>query len=198
MSSVAKIFGTSFDPHPRRKMFLRWQCHIRQMTMRQDQGRPHDAMVPELTLLGEEKPMGHIITVMCKEPGSSITPEMMHMVRQTNDPAQRREKALQLFSETHYQKPDSFSDILTSTFPVGSEGAAKIRAANRCTLKFEAYSQEFVLDCKVWKLAKHNPLFEATWWHNKLFNSELLPDVEVLGFEPDWEKSVANPDVPGL
>ena len=49
--------------------------------------------------------------------------------------------------------------------------------------------------CKVWKLAKRNPLWEATWWHNYLFNPDLTADITVLAFEPDWDASTSETGV---
>jgi hypothetical protein len=152
-------------------------------------------VTPAVILAGETDPLGHIITVLNKAPGHSVTPEFEHMAAQTQDPAQRREKALRFLSATYYQKPDSFSDILTATFPPGSPGAARIREAERCTLVFEAYAQRFDIATQVWRLADHNPLGAATLAHNRLFNPALPPGTVVLGFEPDWEASLAEPAV---
>ena len=176
-----------------RDSFLRWQCRVRQMMMRDDRGRPGDPIVPALTLPGEAEPMGHVITVMSKAPHHSKTPELRHMVRKTMDPAQRREAALTFFSEYYYQKADEFSDILTATFPPGSPGAARIREAGRAVLTFQAWGQRYDLDCRVWTLAEHNPLHQATYWHNLLFNPNLPSDTIILGFEPDWSRSTADP-----
>ena len=176
--------------------FLRWQCRIRQMSMRDEQGRPGDGVMPAVTLAGESEPLGHIITVLNKMPGQAITPELRHMAQKTNDPAQIRESALRLFSETYYQKGETFTDMLTATFPSGSPGARQIREAERCTLTFEAYRQRYDLSCRVWSLAEKNPIFQATYWHNYLFNPALTPDCVILAFEPDWEASDADP-VPG-
>ncbi len=173
--------------------FLRWQCRIRQMMMREDLGRPSDGITPEVTLIGEGEPLGHIITVMSKTLAHSMTEEFRHMVRKTHDPAQRRDNAIRLFSEAYYQKAETFSDILTSTFPPRSVGASQIRAAERCTLKFEAFRQRFDVVCKVWVLAEQNPLHQATYWHNLLFNPTLPAETVILGFEPDWAKSTADP-----
>jgi hypothetical protein len=192
MSMAASILGTSSVDHPLRQMFLKWQCRVRQMVMRDHQGRPDDAITPAVILAGNTEPFGHIITVMNKTAPYSVTPELLHMARKTNDPAQRRSQALQFFSATHYQKHHEFSDILTATFPPGSPGAAKIREAETCTLVFDAYAQRFNLFCRVWRLADHNPLFQATLAHNRLFNPSVPSGTEVLGFEPDWDKSSAD------
>ncbi len=185
------------EPHPLRDAFLRWQCRVRQITMRDKMGRPDPGMMPELTLAGETEPLGSLITVLNKLPAHSQVPEFKHMVRRTHDPSQRRDKALQLFSETYYQKSNEFSDTLTSSFPAKSPGAAKIREAERVTLVFEAYAQKFTLDCKVWTLTQTNALYQATWWHNHLFNPDLAGDAVILGFEPDWNASSAEPPVGG-
>lgn len=188
--SLAAQFGIeTLGENPLRKAFLGWQCRVRQMMMRDEGGKPTDAITPALTLPGADAPLGHIITVMSKLPAYSLTPEMTHMAKKTPDTAKWREEALKFFSATYYQKAHEFSDILTSTFPPRSTGAATIRAADRVKLTFEAYGQRFDLDCKVWKLSRRNPLYQATVAHNRLFNPALHPETEVLGFEPDWQTS---------
>ena len=119
---------------------------------------------------------------------------MRHMVQSIFDPSQRRDKAIQFFSEIYYQKPRQFSDTLTAAFSPDSPVAEVICAAKACSLTFDSYGQRFDLDCTVSTLTKRNPLFQATWWHNKLFNPHLLPDTVILGFEPDWSRSSAKPN----
>ncbi len=193
MSSISAQMGQSMSSHPLRRAFLKWQCRVRQLAMREADGRPDDAIMPMVILPDEEDPLGQIITVMSKAPGYSVTSELKHMAAKTNDPAQRREQAIRFLSAGYYQQADEFSDILTSTFIPGSEGAEKIHAAGRCRLQFEAYAQLFDLECKVWRLAPHNLLHQATIAHNRLFNPALPPDTEVLGFEPDWAASTSEP-----
>lgn len=193
MSSLATHLGQSFSDHPLRKAFMKWQCHVRQIAMRENEGRPDDAIMPIVLIDQQMEPLGHIITVMNKAPGYSVTPELQHMAAKTNDPAQRRDQALRFLSATYYQKANQFSDILTATFPPESPGAVQIHEAGHCRLKFEAYAQQFDLHCKVWRLAPHNLLHQATIAHNILFNPALPPDTVVLGFEPNWEESSSDP-----
>lgn len=190
MSGLAAQFGLAPDDHPMRKRFLGWQCRCRLMMMREHEGRPTDAVTPEVTLAGEDAPMGHVITMISRLPAHSVTPELQHMAARTPDPAKWREDALKFFSEYYYQKPDQFSDILTATFVPGSAGAARLRAAGEARLVFEAYAERFDLPCRIWKLSRRNPLRVATMAHNKLFNPGLHPDTEVLGFEPVWDRAV--------
>ncbi len=193
MSSLAVTLGQGMSDHPLRGAFLKWQCRVRQIAMRDNQGRPDDAIMPSVTLTGETEPMGNIITVMNKAPGYSVTAEMQHMAAKTNDPAQVRQTAITFLSSSYYQKHKEFSDLLTATFPPGSPGAAKIREAETCVLTFEAYNQRFDLPCRVWRLADHNPMQQATMAHNRLFNPTMPPDTEVLGFEPNWEAATSDP-----
>lgn len=195
MSSIAAQLGQSYSNHPLRQAFMKWQCRVRQLSMRETDGRPDDAIMPAVFLDGADEPLGHIITVMSKAPGYSVTPEFLHMAKKTNDPAQRRSEALKFLSAAYYQKASEFSDILTATFPPASEGAVTIRRSKSCRLVFEAYAQRFELDCKVWKLAPHNLLHQATMAHNQLFNPAIPPDTVVLGFEPDWDKCSAEPPI---
>ncbi len=195
MSSLAATLGITPDAHPLKDAFLKWQCRVRQMSMRDNEGRPDEAIMPDVILNGQSEPLGAIITVLNKSPGYSLTAELNHMSAKTNDPAQRRENAIRFLSSTYYQKHREFSDILTATFPPASPGAAQIRTAQTCRLAFDAYNQRFDLHCKVWRLVGRNPLCQATIAHNKLFNPTLPPDTDVLGFEPDWSASSADPEL---
>lgn len=176
-----------------RDRFLRWQCRCRQIAMREAMGRPDDAITPALTLPGEAEPMGHVITVLNRAWAHSRTPELMHLFRQTNDSARRREKAIELFSAAYFQSASEFTDELTATFPPGSPGARRITDAGACRLDFAAYSQGFALETRVRRLDPGHPLHAATWWHNLLFNPDLPSDTVILAFKPDWAASSAAP-----
>ncbi len=193
MTTASALMGDSLTVSPLRDKFLKWQCRTRQMMMRDNQGRPDASIMPDLFLPDEAEPLGAIITILNKTPAHSVIPELIHMARRTNDPAQIRGQALQYFAATYYQKHREFSDILTATFAPDSAGAARIRAAGNCRLVFEAYSQRFDLTCKVRTLVAPDPLFQATMAHNRLFNRGLPVDAAILGFEPDWTASGATP-----
>lgn len=194
MNTLGATLGQSYTDAPIRKAFLKWQCRVRQNAMRDRDGRPDDGITPALYLPDHDEPLGHIITILNKSPGYSVTAELNHMLAKTNDPAQRRDQAIRYFSATYYQKAAEFSDILTATFPPGSPGAATIREAGRVSLVFDAFAQRFDLSCRVWRLAANNPLHQSTMAHNMLFNPGLPPDTEVLGFEPDWAASTSSPE----
>ena len=115
------------------------------------------------------------------------------MARRTHDPAERRESALKFLAERYYQSSREFSDMLTASFPPESGTAAALLAHRECRLAFEQFSQRFAVHCTVRRLSPNNPLRDATFWHNLLFNPRLSSDCVILGFDPDWPKSEAEP-----
>jgi hypothetical protein len=195
MSDVSEMFGVDKASLALKDAFLRWQCRVRMMAMRDKQGRPDDAVMPDLFLPGESEAMGQIITVLSKSPMFSKTPELKHMVMRTNDPAQRREKALQLFSETYFQKSREFSDVLTASFAGKTAAVEKILAAQKCRLHFSAYNQTFEIACTVSELGSTDPMYQSTWWHNHLFNPDMSSSAVVVAFAPLWSDSNAEPPV---
>jgi len=195
MNNVSEVFGIDKASLALKEGFLRWQCRVRMMAMRDKEGRPDDAVMPEVFLPNQSAALGQIITVLSKSPPFSKTPELRHMVQRTFDPAQRREKALQLFSETYYQKSREFSDVLTACFGGKSDAVKAMLAAQRCRLHFSAYNQIFDLECNVSELERSDPLYQATWWHNHLFNPDMSSEAVILGFAPVWSDSVADPPV---
>jgi len=197
IGEVVQVFGKRPVDHALKEAFLRWQCRVRQMAMREREGRPDDAITPALTLDSASEPMGHIITLISKWGASSRTSELKHVVKSVNDPAQRRDKAIRIFSETWYQQAREFSDTLTATFPPESVGAQKIVNEGQVTLDFDAYNQKFSLKCRVHELTENHPLYQATLWHNLLFNPSLYPKTVILAFEPDWDNSSAEPPIGG-
>jgi len=189
MRSVSAALGESYADHPLRTAFLKWQCLVRQIMMRENAGRPNESIMPSVVLPGADEPLGQIITILNKQHSASVLPELLHMAKKNMDPMQRRNQAMSYFSATYYQKYKEFSDVLTATFPPKSPGAANIHAAGRCFLVFDAFGQKYELDCKVWRLVTHNSFSQATLAHNRLFNPGIPDDTEVLGFEPDWGNS---------
>lgn len=175
-----------------RDAFVRWQCRIRQIAIRTDEGRPSAGMMPELAV-GGEGVLGHIVTVMCKRLEFAVTMELRHMARSTNDAAAARSSALKFLGERYYQQPHEFSDMLTATFAQGSQGARRILDSGSCTLRFEQFSQRYDLEVQAKALGQGDALREATFWHNALFNPNLSADCIVVGFTPDWSRSTADP-----
>jgi len=192
MTTVIQIDDCNEQAATLRDEFLGWQCRVRQLAMRQHDGRPDEAVMPQVFLSGADKPIGQIITVFCKKPAFSQIPEMQHIAKKTIDQAERRTKAIEFLSSSHYQGPNQFNDTLTATFAPGSSGAISICNAASVVLKFEAFGQRFSLLTHVSQLAENDRLYQATWWHNFLFNAGLSPQAVILAFTPDWTNSKAE------
>ncbi|MED5392711.1 MAG: hypothetical protein VX977_13155, partial [Pseudomonadota bacterium] len=55
-----------------------------------------------------------------------------------------------------------------------------------CILDFSQFGSRYRLPCSVRELGEDTAAFEATYWHNRLFNPRMPADIKVLGFLPDW------------
>lgn len=176
------------DPAARaaRHDFLAWQCRIRQLSVRQSDGRPGPGLQPSVRLPADGVELGPIIVLIRKRASLPITAQFQHMVRRTRDPAERRESALRFLAAAYYQRPDEFSDQLTALFGPDSVIVYRLLQAGECRLDFEQYGQHFALNCRVDDLAEDDAAFQFTYWHNSLFNPAIPGGVRVLAFQPDW------------
>ena len=180
-----------------RNHFLGWQCRIRQLAVREAGGRPTSAMTPQVLLEPEgqdhARDLGRIVVLTVKAAPEETTAQFRHMVRKTHDPAERYQAALKLLAAAYYQRPQEFSEELTALFGPGSETATALCTAGRCRLLFEQYQQSYDLPCSVRELAVADPAFQATYWHNALFNPAMPAGARVLGLQPDWARAEADP-----
>ena len=159
--------------------------------MREDGGRPNDGMMPHAYLPSASKPLFRVITVLSRNGEHSVTPELAHIVRSTQDPAQRRERAVRFFSSAYFQRASDFCDTLTAAFGPGSPTAATLVEAVDVRLVYEAYAHRFDVRCSALRMQADESLHAATYWHNLLFNPRFHPDSEILAFVPIWGKSSA-------
>ena len=84
---------------------------------------------------------------------------------------------------------------MTALFSAGSALAEDLRAAGDCLLAFDQFSQSYRMFCGARALAPGDPAFQATYWHNRLFNPALPGEVTVLALRPDWASAQAEPPV---
>ncbi len=178
-----------------RDHFLGWQCRVRQLSVRQGGGRPTTGMRPGVSLPGEDPSLAAITVLIVKREPEQSTAEFRHMVQRTQDPAERYKSALRTLAATYYQRPADFSDEMTALFHPGAQMVGRLLDAGRCVLDFEQYSQRYRLACTVRDVPNADPAFEATYWHNSLFNPHIPAEISVLGFRPDWSIAHADPGV---
>ena len=173
--------------------FLGWQCRIRQYAMRNDEGRPTAGMQPDVFLEDGKEVASAVTLLLVPDLLQDSILQFRFMALKTQDPQERYKKAIQLLSSTFYQNVENFSGLMTGVFSMNSETVNRLKKNQRCVLEFDFQQQKFRVPAGIKVLLKKNPKYEFTYWHNFLFNPHLSPDVTVLGFEPDWSDSSADP-----
>lgn len=174
-----------------RLAFLGWQCRLRQLAVRENDARPTAGMRPNLTVAGQDA--GAITVVIVPAEPEASTREFRHIVRRTHDPRERYQAALRYLQAHHYQDPARFDDRLTAIFGIDAALPALISGRDDCILAFSQYGQDYRLPCSAERLGKEDRMFQATYWHNALFNASLPANVSVLRFKPNWNEVIAEP-----
>ena len=166
--------------------FLGWQCRIRQLSARQAGGRPTAGMRPRVLSPGGDELSPGIVLLIVEEAPADSTALFRHQYLKTNDPIERYEKILEILAASYFQHPTSFSDVMTALFGPDSTVAAGLLNHGGCSLEFEQYTQAYRLPCEVAELATDDAFYQATYWHNRMFNPNMPPGVRILSFTPDW------------
>ena len=175
------------------KHFLGWQCRVRQYAMRNGEGRPTPGMRPDVLLEDGKEVASAVTLLLVPDQLQDSILQFRFMALKTQDPQERYKKAVQLLSASFYQNVENFSGLMTGVFSRSSETVNRLKKNQRCVLEFDFQQQKFRVPAGIKVLLKKNPKYEFTYWHNFLFNPHLSPDVTVLGFEPDWSDSSADP-----
>lgn len=179
-----------------REQFIRWQCRIRQYSVRKDRGRPSQGMCPRLLVRGQDA--GTATVMMVKSDSADVTREFRFIYQKTQDPVDRYQQAVKLLSEYYYQIPAEFSEELAAVYPLDSAFADRVVRTDESRLVFEQGNQRYDILCRTRDIPRSDPKYEAVYWHNRLFNSSLPGVVKILGFAPVWEASdFVHLDQPG-
>lgn len=168
--------------------FLVWQCRIRRHAVRSQGGRPSTGMQPQVAL--EPGTGASTVTVLLieKDPADSAS-MFRHIVRQSPDPKQRYEKGIKLLAAEFYEDPERFRSALAALFTAESETAKRLARGSRCIMNFQEDRRRYCLPATVEELDDDDPIYQATYWHNRLFSVAPPPAVRVLAFYPDWERA---------
>jgi hypothetical protein len=178
-----------------KRHFLGWQCRLRQHAMRKNGGRPSSGMCPSVESQEEGSARAEIVILISQKNPSDTTAKFRHMVRKTHDPKERLEGAVKELSAAYFQYPEEFSDVMTALFGPTSGIANRLVEAGRGVLRFDQYSQKYTIPCQVDLLAETDPAWQATFWHNSLFNPNIPGGAKVLAFTPDWAEAQADPPI---
>jgi hypothetical protein len=169
-----------------KREFIGWQCRLRQLVARESGGRPSAGMRPRATTHEGHEIAGGITVLIVESDPLVSTQLFRHQFSKTQDPGERYGKMLEILQASYFQQPASFSDVLTALFGADSAVAAQLLSHGRCILEFEQYSQGYRIPCAVAALADRHPFYQATYWHNRMFNPHLPARIEILSFTPDW------------
>jgi hypothetical protein len=172
-----------------KKKFLAWQCLLRQRAMRVGGGKPTSGMQPHLSFADDAHDSGPVIVLLLHMDAVNDAAEFRHMAVKTYDPADRYSAAVKFLSATYYQKSQEFSDEMTALFSAGGLLAKALRVHKSCILDFQQFGSRFKMECSVREIDKDSVLYQATYWHNKLFNPRLPPEITILGFKPQWDQA---------
>ncbi len=178
-----------------RDHFLGWQCRLRQLAIREAEGRPTAGIRPTVSFAGQTEASGQITVMIVPRAPEETTAEFRHLVRRTHDPAERYKSALKFLAAAYYQHPQDFSDELTALFGPGSVLTERLLGNGHCQLGFEQFSQRYALPCEVRDLPENAPPYQATLWHNSLFNVGIPAGIRIVAFQPDWATAEADPPV---
>ncbi len=174
------------SPTDLREQFFAWQCRIRQMAMREDEGRPSPGMCPKLLTTNDEVLADRTITLILRGAPEESTEFFKFQVQRNHDPNEVRKKTLIYLQSTHYHGPREFMDCLTALYGENSELANELVNLGKCVLEFKQFNQGYRLHFSVSRLELGSAEHSATIWHNRCFNPNIPDTVEILKFEPDW------------
>src|SRR5687767_5868891 len=176
-----------------REAFLRWQCRLRRIAMREHGGRPSTGMRPRvLHRSGREITPALTVVLVPKAPEESSA-FFRFQVLKTQDPREANERGLTFLQADYFQEPENFSDRLVAILPADSPVAAALLSHGACVLHFEEAGQRFDVPSAVSELLPGEAAREAAIWHNRLFNPALPDALHVLLFQPDWASAAAIP-----
>jgi hypothetical protein len=166
------------------RKFLGWQCRLRKLSMRELEGRPTPGMSAGIHSVRGGDEQARLNFLILHGDSADRTAEFRHIVRKTQDPAQWLKNGLRILAERHYQDSEAFQDSLTALFALDSAVAAALLEAGQCRLKFVERSVEYSFEFDVKALEQDSESFQATYWHNHLFNPTLPGAVQILEFSP--------------
>ena len=164
--------------------FIGWQCRLRKRSMRELEGRPTEGMTAGIYSVSGGEEQSRLNFLILHQDSADRTAEFRNIVRKSQDPSQWRKNGLRILSERHYQTDQGFRDGLTALFALDSAVAAALVEAGQCRLKFAENTIEHSFDFGVTVLPQNSEPYQATYWHNHLFNPALPGNVQILEFSP--------------
>ncbi len=167
--------------------FKSWQCRLRKMSMRELNGVPTEGMTAGVYSVNGGEEQSRMSFMILKDDMSSHIAEFRHIVKKSKDPSDWMKNGLKILAEWYYHDHKIFSDDLTALFAMDSPLAEAMKKAGKVRLNIAQDSMQFEFDFEVTALADNDEAFQATYWHNHLFNPTLPGKVQVLKMTPSLD-----------
>ena len=178
---------------PIQNYFIGWQCRVRELALRSEEGRPNGGMRPQIALKhGEVIFPAATLLIVPEQPDQTIR-QFRFMALKTQDPKERYTKALQLLAARFYQNAEDFNGEMSGIFSRDSLEVKMLEKHGNCVMDFQYQQQAFKIPCILSPSPRNEPVHEFTYWHNYLFNPNLSPEIRVLHFVPDWSGTFSEP-----
>jgi len=129
------------------------------------------------------------VVLLVRENPHESTEFLKFQIQKHNAPEDIYKKALTFLQSTHYHRAIEFCDEMTGVFSPDSALVERLLVEGKCELEFEQFGQHYRLPCTIRQMIKSEPSYQATIWHNRVFNPNLPDSVAVLGFQPDWDSA---------
>lgn len=168
--------------------FIAWQCRLRKQCVRELGGQPTAGMSAGVYSISGGDEQSRMSFLIVRKDSGPRTDEFRHIMRKTPDSSEWVKNGLRILAELHYHEVDQFENRITALFSLDSTLADALLETGRCHLKFAEKSVDYDFDFDVESLPDENQLFQATYWHNRLFNPTLPGQVRILAFTPKFDE----------
>ena len=168
--------------------FVVWQCSIRQRNFRMFNGKPSEGTIANLSDIKSKKELCNIRSVLIEKNCINTAKMFEFMIKQTNEPELRFDKAVKFLSSEYYNNPDNFEGSFTATFDKNSAVFKKLVKLKKSNVQFFERESGFHFPVTISKLKKNDPKWQYTFWHNFFFNPALNENIEILYFSAVKEK----------
>ena len=172
-----------------RREFIGWQCRLRQLAAREHGGRPGAGMRPRVVAEDGSEISPGIVTLIIESEPENSTELFRYQYLKTQDPNERCDKIVEILQGSYFQEPSRFSDLMTALFGPRSALAALLCARGAASSTSSNTARAIAFPARSRGSPSGHPFYQATYWHNRLFNPNLPAAVEILSFRPDWPHS---------
>jgi hypothetical protein len=172
--------------------FVKWQCRLRQYSVRLYSGQPMAAMCPQVWSSQGGTIARSIITLMLQQDPRDSTAFFKFQVQKSNESEQVRSVALRYLAAEYFQIAEMLSDRLAAIFSAQSHIADQCLQSRRVWLHFAQHAQSFHVPCTARRLKDMDAARDAAIWQARAFNPHVPSDAQVISFAPNWKRAVAQ------